>query len=59
MIQGKMKVALGEDEIFLQAGDSIYFQSSTPHRYVNVGEEKVVSLWVMKEAEVSFLQNGQ
>ncbi|MEH7126279.1 XRE family transcriptional regulator [Bacillus sp. JJ1532] len=50
VIQGEMNIALGEDEISLQAGDSIYFQSTTPHRYVNVGEEKAVSVWVMKEA---------
>lgn len=49
VIRGEMKVALGGDDIYLQAGDSIYFQSTTPHRYVNVGKEKAVSLWVMKE----------
>ncbi|WP_066295146.1 helix-turn-helix domain-containing protein [Bacillus sp. FJAT-29937] len=50
VIQGEMIIALGDDEISLQAGDSIYFQSTTPHRYVNVGVEKAVSVWVMKEA---------
>ncbi|MDQ0272709.1 helix-turn-helix domain-containing protein [Cytobacillus purgationiresistens] len=48
VIQGEMKIVLGEEEIFLGEGDSIHFQSTTPHRYVNVGREKAFSVWVMK-----------
>ncbi|MEX3712431.1 XRE family transcriptional regulator [Cytobacillus horneckiae] len=48
VVQGEMKIVLGQEEILLGEGDSVHFQSTTPHRYMNVGEEKAVSIWVMK-----------
>ena len=34
-------------EYILEAGDSIYFNSTIPHKYVNIGEEPCVSIWAM------------
>lgn len=47
IIKGTLKVKLGDKEYILEEGDSIYFDSSIPHRYINVGNEKVISLWAM------------
>lgn len=47
IIKGILKVKLGDKEYILQEGDSIYFDSNIPHRYVNAGNEKVVSIWAM------------
>ena len=47
VISGKLKVKCGTDEYVLEQGDSIYFESSIPHRYVNIGDEVCISVWSM------------
>lgn len=47
IIKGILKVKLGDKEYILQEGDSIYFDSNIPHRYVNAGDERVISIWAM------------
>lgn len=47
IIQGELKVILDQQEITLYEGDSICFPSTTPHRYVNVGKTKALSVWAM------------
>ena len=47
VLRGKMVVVLGDEEYELAEGDSIYFDSSIPHRFINRGEEKCVSIWAM------------
>lgn len=47
VLQGKLKVFWGNKEFDLNEGDSIYFSSMTPHRYMNPGSELSVSIWGM------------
>lgn len=47
VLQGQLVVVLDDEEYVLDAGDSIYFDSSIPHRFVNRGNEKCVSIWAM------------
>lgn len=47
MIQGSMKVKWGSKEYILNEGDSIYFDSTVPHRFVNIGDKVAISIWTM------------
>jgi transcriptional regulator with XRE-family HTH domain len=47
VLQGSLKVCLGDEEIILNEGDSISFQSMVPHRYINPGNEISLSIWAM------------
>lgn len=40
VIRGVFELLLGDERYILKAGDSYYFDSSTPHRLRNVGEEQ-------------------
>jgi len=45
VLEGKLKVQLGDREIILQEGDSISFDSTVPHRLENIGEIEVRAFW--------------
>lgn len=47
VLKGKMMVKMENEEYILEEGDSIYFDSTIPHRYINVGEEVCESVWAM------------
>ncbi len=47
VFQGTLKVKWGDKEYILDEGDSIYFDSTVPHRYVNSGDVTSVSIWSM------------
>lgn len=47
VLEGQLVVVLDDEEYELEAGDSIYFDSSLPHRFINRGEEKCISVWAM------------
>lgn len=42
IIQGKVKIWVGEDQYILGPGDSIYQKSNIPHRSQNIGDEDVI-----------------
>lgn len=47
ILQGQLEISLDEGEPFrLHPGDSFYFESSTPHRWVNPGQKETWVLWV-------------
>jgi len=46
VISGRLGVTLAFETYYLEAGDSIAFDSSTPHRLFNDGDVDVVSIWV-------------
>lgn len=46
VLTGRLRVTLGFDMHELGPGDSISFDSSTPHLLENVGEEQVTAIWV-------------
>ncbi|MFL6143959.1 MAG: helix-turn-helix domain-containing protein [Labedaea sp.] len=49
LISGELVLTLGFDEMLLAAGDSISFESSTPHSYRNDGTEPAVGVWFVSE----------
>lgn len=46
LLQGQLKIELGDQCYILKAGDSITFPSTTPHRVSNTGPETAVGIWV-------------
>jgi transcriptional regulator with XRE-family HTH domain len=49
ILSGTLQIALGFDTHVLNAGDSISFDSSRPHRLYNIGETAVEAIWVNME----------
>jgi transcriptional regulator with XRE-family HTH domain len=49
ILSGTLQIALGFDTHVLNAGDSISFDSSRPHRLYNIGEVAVEAIWVNME----------
>ncbi|MBM7791233.1 helix-turn-helix domain-containing protein [Tenggerimyces flavus] len=45
LLSGELVLTLGFDEHHLTPGDSVSFESSTPHRYRNDGTEPAVGIW--------------
>lgn len=47
VIKGRLMVKMKDREYILEEGDSIYFDSTIPHKYINIGEEVCESIWAM------------
>ncbi|MCI0708676.1 MAG: cupin domain-containing protein [Chloroflexi bacterium] len=47
ILAGVLKLELGFDQYVLNVGDSIIFDSTTPHRLSNEGEEVVRAIWII------------
>lgn len=45
VLSGRLGVTIGFDELVLGPGDAIAFDSTTPHRLANVGDEPVHGIW--------------
>jgi transcriptional regulator with XRE-family HTH domain len=50
LLKGSLVLTLGFEEMVLSAGDSVSFESSTPHRYRNDGRGPAVGVWFVTEA---------
>ena len=47
VIRGEFEIWLGDEEHYkLKSGDSLYFESSTPHRWRNPGRKETWLLWI-------------
>lgn len=46
LIKGRLRVWVGEQEHVMREGDSLYFKSSMPHRWVNDGKTDAQAIWV-------------
>lgn len=46
VVKGKIKLILDQNEYIAEEGDSLYFDSSIPHRWENPGPETVEGIWV-------------
>jgi DNA-binding transcriptional MerR regulator/mannose-6-phosphate isomerase-like protein (cupin superfamily) len=46
VLNGRLEISLGEDVHQLSAGDSLYFDSSTPHTWRNPGKKETRILWI-------------
>ena len=49
LISGTLVLSLGFDEYPMTAGDSVCFDSTTPHGYRNVGSQPAVGIWFVLE----------
>jgi transcriptional regulator with XRE-family HTH domain len=47
VLSGRLEVTVGFETTVLRAGDSVSFDSTTPHRLRNVGDEPVTGVWVV------------
>lgn len=47
VLKGTLTVHLNGKDYVLQEGDSIYFSSTLPHKYINNEEEDCISIWAM------------
>lgn len=47
VMKGQLTVHLNGKDYVLEEGDSIYFDSSLPHKYINNGKEDCISIWAM------------
>ena len=45
VLTGKLTVTIGFDDYVLGPGDSVCFDSTTPHRLHNDGDEPVTAVW--------------
>jgi DNA-binding transcriptional MerR regulator/mannose-6-phosphate isomerase-like protein (cupin superfamily) len=46
MLKGELQIFLRGEEYRLKAGDSFYFESAVPHRWVNPGRSESCLLWI-------------
>jgi len=46
LVKGRLNIFLEDREFRLRAGDSFYFQSTSPHRWENPGKTDTVILWI-------------
>ena len=47
ILEGTFKGVVGDKEIVLEAGDSVYYDSSLPHRWESVGDKEVRAIWAI------------
>ena len=47
VVEGSLILHVGGKEYRLEAGDSIYFNSNTPHRWRNPGDVTMRAIWVI------------
>jgi len=47
IIKGQLKIILGKKQYYLKEGDTIYFDCTIPHCFINEKEEKSVSVWTI------------
>jgi transcriptional regulator with XRE-family HTH domain len=47
ILQGKFRGIIGDREFVLEAGDSIYYASSIPHRWENAGDVEAKAIWAI------------
>ncbi len=47
VLSGTMEVTIGVEKYVLEEGDSIYFSSTIPHSYKNVGKTRLIAIWAI------------
>lgn len=48
VIQGSMEIDLNGQIFTIHEGDSTQFKSEIPHKWVNVGPDKLISIWPLR-----------
>lgn len=46
ILRGQLKISLEGEDYKLRAGDSFYFESNTPHSWLNPGRSDTLVLWI-------------
>lgn len=46
VLRGELRISVEEEDYRLRTGDSFYFESATPHRWLNPGRSETWVLWV-------------
>jgi transcriptional regulator with XRE-family HTH domain len=49
VLQGELEVSIGFERYILGPGDAVSFDSATPHRFANVGQEPTHAVWFVHE----------
>jgi transcriptional regulator with XRE-family HTH domain len=49
LLRGELVLTLGFEDLRLRPGDSVCFESTTPHRYRNEGDVPAVGIWFVSE----------
>lgn len=49
LLSGELALTLGAEELRLNPGDAVSFESTTPHRYRNDGLDPAVGIWFVTE----------
>jgi mannose-6-phosphate isomerase-like protein (cupin superfamily) len=52
VLTGRLNVTVGFDDYVLGPGDSVFFESTIPHRLHNEGTEDVTAVWVVLGRQV-------
>ncbi|MDT3376595.1 XRE family transcriptional regulator [Labrys neptuniae] len=47
VLRGRLQLTLGQESFILEAGDSIEYSSSTPHKTVNIGDTPAEVVWII------------
>ena len=47
VLQGKLGATVGDEDYELEPGDSIAFESTTPHRIWTIGEQAALAIWTV------------
>lgn len=47
VLKGRIGLWLGQENYELEQGDSVYFDSSIPHRWRNISDEEAEAIWVI------------
>jgi mannose-6-phosphate isomerase-like protein (cupin superfamily)/DNA-binding XRE family transcriptional regulator len=47
VVEGRFRGIVGDEEFVLEAGDSIYYASSIPHRWENAGDVEAKAIWAI------------
>jgi mannose-6-phosphate isomerase-like protein (cupin superfamily) len=47
IISGRLEVAVGFESCVLEPGDSVSFESTTPHRLANAGDVPTTAAWIV------------
>ena len=47
VLSGELVLEVGNEKFLLESGDSLYFPSGIPHHWQNMGEEKVILMWIL------------
>ena len=47
VLEGRFRGFVGDQELILEAGDSVYYSSSIPHRWENAGDVEAKAIWAV------------